>query len=292
MVKNELRLYLKSKLNVIMLICMTIPVVLSYYATFSEKNEWEQQLQIAAADLNIEKTKSIIDGYNGFSYIFNFLFSTDFCIIFFLIIIMGFSCMFGGRFYYDRSSGFGNLLMTRTNYKKYLKSMILAQSIYIVCFLSLYFIILTTITGLIFKFNFDDVLTSNLTLTSPSLVSCLKLYLPQIFLIILLNVIISIITILSNLFFNNKYIIHCVPLFIYFIPFLLASTIGNMSLGIGNALSYLVFDDNLLSIYFYNIADLSIFNLLKNYFFLPGMLLFISVIIYFFNRKHFEERYQ
>lgn len=292
MIKNELKLYMKSKMNFIMLIFMSIPIILSYYLTNLEKAEWTEQLHSTAKDLNLEKVQSIVDGYSGFTYIYNFVFSPDFYIIFFLITLMGFSCMFGGRIFSDLKSGFGNMIIVRKNYSKYLSSLLISQTIYISFFIIIFFVLLTVITNIIFPFKFNTNLTSNIPNLDPSIYNCFKFYFFQIILTNFIIVLIMNITSLSNFLFKNKYIIHCVPLIVYFIPYILASTIGNLSTSLGSFLSTIVCDHHLLSIYYYKISNANLFQSLISFILLPSILLFIVIASYILNKKRFQEMYK
>ncbi len=291
MFKSELKLYMKSKWNLIIAILLSIPIVISYVSTFQERNEWSKQLVNPSADLNIQKVEQIVDGYSGISYLFNFFFSSDYLIIFILLAIISFSCMFGAQLLKHKNNGFGNMIITRCNYSTYLCSMIKVQSVYVGVFLALYFILIILLTGILFPFKFGSFITCNFPLYSYSALECLKCMVPQCILVILLVLNISVFTSLSDLFVNNKYMIYSVPLVLYFVPFILASTIGNISDSFGKIVSKLVVDNNVLAIYLHRVANTTITNLILDYLCLPLALIIVNMLMYIFNRHRFKERY-
>lgn len=291
MFDSEFKLYIKSKWNVLISLLLSIPILISYITTFQEKNEWAKQLVNPGADLNIQKVEQIVNGYSGISYLFNFLFSSDYLIIFILIAIISFSCMFGAKLLKHKNNGFGNMIIIRCNYSTYLCSMIKVQSLYVAFYLTLYFILIILLTGILFPFKFGSFITCNFPLYSCDVLECLKCAVPQCILVVLLVINISIFTSLSDLFVNNKYMIYSIPLILYFAPFILASTIGNIFDSFGKIVSKLVVDNNILAIYLHRIANTSITNLLIDYFCFPLSLMVVNMIMYILNRQRFKERY-
>lgn len=289
MVKNELKLYLKSKFNILIIVFTIIPIALSYYTTFKEKLMWEQQLLNPAEDMNVGMTREIVEEYSGFRYIFDFLYSTDYSIIWFLIMAMGFSCLFGGRVFGDLKKGFGNMAVIRMGYPKYIKNILTAQCIYVAGFTAAFYVLLTVFTAVVFPFKPNGI---RFYAEKLSAADCVKIYLLQIFLVVILMILMTVITSLSNVVLNNKYIIHCVPLLLYFIPFVLASTIGNMSDIAARITSLFVLDNRLLAMESYFSSDASQFEKYLDFLVLPIFLVLLSVAGYIFNKKRFQERYQ
>lgn len=292
MIFYEYRNYLKSKINFLIILLLSIPVAISYYSTFRERNEWEQQLLHPGSDLNISKTQQLVDGYSGVSYLFNFLFSSDCFIIFFLIALLSFSCMFGAQLFTHRNNGFGNMIISRSNYRKYLRNMIVSQSLYVITFITGYFTLLLIITECIAPFKINNYITCNIPMSLNSVREICIYFCLQVLLLLLLLLGMLICTSLSNVVLSNRYIIHCVPLCLYFFPLLVSLSIGNISGVTGRITSLFVVDNNILSLYFHKVTDASIQNTIISYSCLPVFLFVIDVILYIINLKKYRETYQ
>lgn len=288
---NELKIYFKSKLNWLLAALLTFPIILSYVATNAEQAEWAQQLESASPDLNIEKTQKLVEGYNGFSYLFNFLFSSDYLVVFFLIALIGFSCICGIQLYNHKKSGFGNLIISRIEYPIYLNRMILAQIVYIAVYMILYFVLLIVVTNIMFPIKLANNITSILSFNkfSPSMSILILIF--QMGLILFLILSITVIIALSDAIINNKYVICFLSIIIYFLPFIICTIVENLSHSLANVLSKLVFDSNLLSIYFYSVTDMSLREAVSNYLSVPIILLITSITLYLFNTSKFKGRY-
>lgn len=288
---NELKKYFKSKLNIILAILLTLPVILSYVSTNIERNEWTQQLKSASPDLNIFKTQKLVDGYNGLSYLYNFLFSTDYLVIFFLILLIGFSCICGIQLFNHKKSGFGNYIVSRTQYSTYLNSVLLAQLIYIIIYMMLYFTLLVIITHIFFPIAFSENITSSLSFDTYTAKKSIMILFFQIVLITILVISIIAVTTLSNVFISNKYLICFLPIAIYFVPFIACTICENISYSFANILAKFVFDSNLLTIYFYSITEMSPKEFVLSYISTPLILIIMSIVLYIFNIKKYKESY-
>lgn len=291
MFKCEYKRCIKSKFNICLFLVATLPLLLSYFFSYEDKIYWEEQLRLAPSDLNPEMVRELVQGFNGFSFIYRFLFSYDYYIMFVLILLMGFGVFLGPVSLSHVKSGFGNMLQMRMEYGKYIKNIILAQIAYIATFLLVYFSVIFFVTFLIFPGSVINQSSINFNIADNNVFSAVILILAQIFLLFIFISLISVITVLSTAFCMNKYVLQCLPLMIYFIPLLISSTIGNMSVEISNIVKYIVSDNYLLSIqkYFNSLQDNT--ERILGIVILPIILLIFSFILYRLNVKKYGKDY-
>ena len=83
MIKQEYKRYLRSKGNIMILFLSVVPIVVSYYTTWLEKMDWIRQYQNPGSDVSdAEGFLTLANGYNCFTYLSEFLFSSDFMVFF------------------------------------------------------------------------------------------------------------------------------------------------------------------------------------------------------------------
>lgn len=292
MVKNEYFRYLTSKFNILIVIAITIPVLISYYTTYLEKNDWQEQINLAPADMNIEVAKQIYNGFTGISYLDRFLFSPDFYIVFVIILFVGFGIHIGATTYKNLQTGFGTLIVSKIGYKKYINTILIAQVLYISTFVFTYFIVLFLFTS-IFGGGYSEYLTSNL-----GEVNGMRHFLTMmghVVLLLIYTLLTVLITSLVTHLIRNKYLIQIIPVTLYFLPLLIASTIGNILLYSGSNLFkytwYFVSDTYLLSFYFNKSSSAPLIDLFWTIAVLPIILILIFWSLYRSNALKFEKDY-
>lgn len=240
MMLKELFRYYKSKVTIILFLILSFIVSASYYSTYLTKKEWIDVLNLGASDVNIEKLSRIIDGYNGIYYFEQFMLSSDFFIIFNIIMLLGFGILLGSRVFESIQSNYGNLIITRSSFEEYLKKVLIAQWIYITTFIMFFFVITLIITL---------ILLGGESIPSTSIFSNLNIfkYFIDIFIIIIhisiLHTIIIFLSVLSAVCLSNKYIIQIVPFMILVSGYILGYTLGNMSNEFAFITSFFVFDN-------------------------------------------------
>lgn len=289
MIKQEYMRYLKSKINLLLLILITIPVLMSYYTTYLDKQEWIELLVSPASDLNTEKVNEIINGYNGITYFDSFVFSNDFYIIFVIILLFGFGIHLGAILFKHLESGYGSLIVTKLGYTKYMMNVILAQVIYVITFVLSYFFLLFVITYIFGGGDFSR--KTNLNLIEIQGGEYFLALITHVVLLITYLIFVSIVTSLSKRYLKNQYIIQIVPLCIYFLPLLIASTIGNITKFLGESTGYLVSDNYLLSLYFYYNSSTTILEKVLSIVSLPSILLLVVLFLTYENIKLYKRDY-
>lgn len=289
MIKQEYMRYLKSKINLLLLFLITIPVLMSYYTTYLDKQEWIELLDSPASDLNTEKVNEIINGYNGIAYFDSFVFSNDFYIIFVIILLFGFGIHLGAISFKHLESGYGSLIVTKLGFTKYMMNIILAQVMYIITFVLSYFFLLFVLTYSLGGGDFS--IKTNVNLIEIQGGEYFLALLSHVVLLIIYLTFVSIVTSLSKRYLKNQYIIQIVPLCIYFLPLLIASTIGNITQFLGKSTGYLVSDNYLLSLYFYYNSSTNILEKVLSIVSLPSILLLLILFLTYENIKLYKRDY-
>ncbi|HHW70204.1 MAG TPA: hypothetical protein GX392_02525 [Clostridiales bacterium] len=242
-------LHIRRKINFKILLILTflllIPVAISYYFTNVNYNNWIDVYESGVSDVNLESLESMISGYNGLSYFFDFIFSSDtiliFCLLFSLVV-----CLFiGSVIVNDLSDGNGNLIISRISFKKYLRDNIVAQIIFNFAYLFTFFTGLFLLSYFLYgDLGLEGGISTNygLMIQGESLLSYIGITAIQV---LNLSIIITLITILSSLiivFIKNKYIVQMFPLLYYFITLILGSTIGNINNLLANIFTVFILD--------------------------------------------------
>jgi hypothetical protein len=214
-------------------------------SVLAERNEFLVQLQNPMTDMNVAYTQELVNGYNGFSYIFAF-FNSNVHLVFTLILLSGLSLILGKVTWGNIHEGMGNFLVSRLTYKKYIKNILMAQVLYIITVLSAFFLSITIILLVVFPMNPLYRTTTSFPLDNETLLGNLLICLSFYVLTCIYMILVIVLTSLITFWVHNKYLIQTVPIVIYLIPLLLASTVGNLSSGAGYILNNFVADRFLL----------------------------------------------
>ncbi|NBI06912.1 hypothetical protein [Senegalia massiliensis] len=249
MVLQEVFRYYKSKITILLILILFLIISGSYYSTYLTKKEWIDVLNSGASDVNIERVSQIINDYNGIYYFEQFILSSDFFIIFNIILLVGFGLLLSSKIFESIESNYGNLIITRTLFKKYLKKVLISQLIYIVTFIMFFFIVALIITLILF--GESNMLSSSIFLNLNIFQYFINIFI-IIFYIAILHTVIIFLSSLSLLFLRNKYIIQSIPFIILVFGYIIGYTFGNMSNKLAFITSFFVFDNiifNLMEIF-------------------------------------------
>lgn len=296
MIKNEYLRYITSRFNILIIVFITIPVILSYYMTYLEKNSWEEQVTLVPPPSDLDVASTIVyieEGYNGMAYASNFLFSPDFYIIFVIILLMGLGIHLGSVTYRNLKSSFGSIIVSRIGYKKYILSILVSQILYVISFIAGYFIILLLLSFFIWGGYSKEVIASILPFTNG--LEHFMIMINHIFLLIIYVCLIILITSLLTSLIKNKYLLQIVPFLLYLIPFVFSSLLGNLLYNIGSSMYeltwYFVSDSYLLGLYDFLASDASLQSKISGITVLPLMLTILLVVSFLFNVKKYEKGY-
>ncbi len=281
MIIAELKRYVKSGYSIISLLISVIPVLISYYFTNQEKLDLYESIASNSSDLDLASAKASLAGINGFTYLFDFLFSSDFYIIFVIILSLSFGIILGSVELKNRKSGFGNMIFSRINLKKGTSNIILAQILYVTIYIIGFFAVLTAVTLIIFPVDNTVEFSVNILLNITSSMQCILLMTEHIFKLLIYSILVVIFTYGISCFINNKYIIPFVPVMIYFVPLLICSLVGNAVVSVGEFTTHFIAEMYLMSTYDkYAMDGYEYFN----EFFIPVLLIAASaalMLIYF-----------
>lgn len=250
MVFSELNRYLKSKYNIICLSICAILVSISYYFTNLDKDNLYYFINNPTPDFNLEAGKAYYEGINGFTYLFDFLFSSDLYIILVVILSLSVGLIVGNVEFRNRSTSFGNMIFSRIGLRKGSNKILLAQILYVIIYITLLFFALTSFTLILYPVQTNEVeFYLVLAINTSSSLECLLLIVEHMLKLIIYMIFVVVCTYGISYFANNKYIIAFTPLLIYLFPLLLCSILGNLITPLGNFISHFVADKYLLSIY-------------------------------------------
>lgn len=131
-----------------------------------------------------------------------------------------------------RENGQINFMISRTNYKKYLKSILKADSLYILSIVTIsIFIIL--LLGFIVTGKFSGL--SSIGIYNVNFFGFLGIVIFQIFIISLFAILITEISAILNVWIHNKIVIKTLPFSVFtLVPMIISSTIGNIFITFGN----------------------------------------------------------
>lgn len=288
MIKNQYKRYLKSKFNLIIIICLIILTVINFYGTYLDQIDLQQQIANPSEDLNIEKAQELFSGYNGFTYLGNLLFSSDYYILTVLVLLIGFGAVIGDVTYKNLRSGYGNLLVLRCGYRPYIKRTLAAQCGYIITFVWGYFVAAGIVAMILFKVSSQ--VTMNIA-ASNGVLSVIVYLAGHLLILSLYLCVLFIICSLSTIIMGNKYMVQLVPIVLYAVPMLLASTLGNASNTMATLFSVLNSESFLFNIRHLLTAELTVWKILVGSFGLPAFFLAIAAILYRANCGKYEKGY-
>lgn len=235
MVKIEYLRYIKSKFNFIMVSILTLVGLLSYYISYVNKQMWISQRGSGAEDINYKALEEVINNYTGMQFLLDFLFESEFYQVFIILLIAGVGIFLSVIPFEQKESGYGNMILIRTNYKRYFTTLLISQALYITTLITAVMFILLIVGFIVGGINFSPVGEGL------SFFSKLSLALLHIILLIFYTVLLSSISLLSMIYFKNKYIIQISPLVAFMIiPVLLGSTLANISTTLGTIIYYFI----------------------------------------------------
>ncbi|UTR16482.1 hypothetical protein MM221_08045 [Salipaludibacillus sp. LMS25] len=292
MIKHEYLRYIKSRFNILILIAISLPVIISYYMTHMEKNDWKEQIALNPADLNIEGAKLTLEGYNGMAFLDRFLFSPDFYIVFVVILLIGFGIHLCAVTYYYINAGMGAIMVSKMGYTKYVLSLLTAQCLYIITFILGYFSLLALLSVILWG-GYSDFLITGLGEVNGEY-HLLMMLGHIILLIIYICLVVSATSLLTHVV-KNKYLLQIMPFIFYFVTLIVSSFSGSVLYKLGysvyQATWYFVSDHYLLGIYFYQASDAGFQSFVFSVVTLPSLLIIILLILSITNIKKYEKSY-
>lgn len=256
MLKKEYIRYIRSKFSLVFALLLLVPGFFSFRMSLAEKQLFIEQLETNAEDLNYERLSGLVENMSGLTFLTDFLFTSEYFQLFIVTLFVGVGVFLSVIPQKNNENGWGNLLVERMNYKNYFIKLSLTQSLYIITLLCSVFLIYIigafSIGG--WSTNFLPIGESQL-----SFIQMLLFILSHITLIILFTVLVNLFTLAINIYVKNKFLIQSMPLlFFVIIPFVLGSTVANLSSFLGNIISLFIPFMTLNLVYDYLMYDLSL----------------------------------
>lgn len=236
MFAQQLKLYFKSKLNIIIVLAFAVIVLLSYFESFQSVQSLRSSLDTGLASEEIVAIQGVIDGTSGVSFFINFLFSSDYLVLAVLILGVGTCSVSSITNTAHLQSGYGSLIVARSGYRKYLRNITFAQIIYNFTFIFLLLILSGGISTVIAPPAANATLNININIRERAAGFICFITILQCMFISLYVVLTNQLTALFCLYTSNKFIIPIIPVLLFFLPFLAAVFLGNT--GVMSFLTY------------------------------------------------------
>ena len=282
MIKQEYKRYLRSKGNIIILFLSVVPIVVSYYTTWLEKMDWIRQYQNPGSDISdAEGFLTLANGYNCFTYLSEFLFSSDFMVFFLWIMLIGFAAVSGTVLYSHCRNGYGNLLVSRIGFKKYQKNVLIAQNLYILTIMGIQFVLLVGVTFVLLPPAENEYFVTALTLyDTTNSVSQLFVLIKQYMVMVIYVLLVMDVTLFSGCVLSNRYIIQFLPIMIYLVPGLIISVMETFYYPLAEKLLLISPNEYLFSYYGLFIEEQDIWGSILDFGVMPAIFLTAIIVLY------------
>lgn len=231
MTKKEYCRMMKSLSTYGITIILILIAVINYCFSLVQKNQLISQLDLDPSIINLDSLRNGIEEYNGFEFLFEFWFHSDFYFISIILLMLFVGVLLSFQLQQRKENAYGSLMVSRMGYKKYLNKIIVSQSLYIFSVITV-----TNILLLIIAFAFGGVgKYTSIIAMSLNWVQALIVIFAQTVYISVLAILINACSLLASTFIKNKYVLQAFPLVAFLlIPELITSTLGNISDFIGN----------------------------------------------------------
>ncbi|MBQ7294837.1 MAG: hypothetical protein IJW86_01440 [Clostridia bacterium] len=227
MFKQEYKRLIKSKATIGIILVLTLLAVISFIVTYKAELDWVEMYKTDfSSTLNRDALANLIESYTGMKYMLEYWFNSDFAEITVYVLYIVVGIFVSPVLLNQRTSGFGNMVVSRKKYKTYLLSTLLAQSLYLctVVFSSVLIeVVLAFIIGGIGTRGslggYDFGVTTFVVIVAV-----------QAFILSIYAVLVSGIAATCSTFINNKYALQAFPLVAFALfPLISAQTLGNLS---------------------------------------------------------------
>jgi|GEM_PF-6166726 len=143
MILQEFKRCWKAKINLIMMVAMFLALASPYLDVQSQRNGQLRNIEAGVA-LGLDASDSVwtYEGMQGALFVWERLvagFGGESILFLLVLFIMGAGIHVSGRLFSALETGYGTLLMTRMYYKTYLKQTLIAQFLYVMSFILLFF---------------------------------------------------------------------------------------------------------------------------------------------------------
>ena len=139
MVIIEFKKLFFSKSTFLILLLLTFIASLSFYESHLNYQEFVQMEQSKDEDINLSAVKQFLHENKALSYLFRFIFQSEYYQLFVMALFAFIGIHLSAEPLKRLNSGYGNLIMTRTQYCAFYRDLLIAQSVYLTILLFLHF---------------------------------------------------------------------------------------------------------------------------------------------------------
>lgn len=244
MVRNELKRYFKSKWTLLLVFVIIIPIACGFAGTYSQKMMWLEQSRSPGVPADLAEASLVMaNAFNWLSYLTNLFSYDEWTSAFLLVLALGFGVVSGTALNQYRSDGYGNFICVREPKRKYVRSLLAAQALYIAIFMLALLAVLTAVSALLFPAKDNEFWITCLGRADTNIPKLYAVVLIQYLLLIIYEVLIMTFASLTDLFVKNRFVILAVPAAMYFIPQIVVTVIFGFSRKLATALSFAVTDN-------------------------------------------------
>lgn len=143
--KEEYKRNLFSAKTIIIIMILILVGCMSFFYTYEEKAYFISLQQDIPEDVNPERLAKNIENQNGIKFDLYFLLQSDFFKIYIIIILLFCGIFLASSVHSFLDSGQINCVVSRTSYKKFINSILISQSLYIVTIISISLVAILTI---------------------------------------------------------------------------------------------------------------------------------------------------
>lgn len=239
MILQEFKRCWKSKMNVVMLGAMFLALLLAYFNILHSRYEQHQNIEkILAEGLDPVDSLWTYGGMQGTLYFWENLFTLyhDFIFLALVLFVIGVGLHVSGKLFSALETGYGTFVMTRMSYKTYFKQALIAQFLYVITFLLIFFALI--FISLLIVEGGPIQITHLSSIGRHGNMEIWLFLLIHFGFILHLAVSMALVTLLASVsfvFFKNRYIISFLPVGILLGSFVLASLFWNI-----NQLTYFI----------------------------------------------------
>ena len=291
MIFEQFKRLWKSKINILIMLFMFIPIVMLVSRNIEDRNEHLELYEMNTAAgfdgyENLEVYESLAGGLWHFERIF--FGQTGFLFFSLIVFMIGMGVHVAGNLLDDLQTGYGAMQVSKTGYLKYLKQALTAKFFYLFTFTMSFFILVFIAVLLLEGKGFY--IASGTSIPQFSLPLYLGVHL---LLVIYTSLSVSLLVLLASVsfvFVKNKYVLQAIPLASFVGVYIFAFMFGNLTNLLNLVARSLIFEHSLVELasHFSEFAGggtvwFSILYL--------GSLLIITGVIYLINVKYFERHY-
>lgn len=216
----------RSRFTLLLILLFMVAASISYIQPSEYKASIALELEDPPDDLNIENAKNMLKKNKALHYVYYFIYVSELhdISIFLLLAYMG--IFLSAKLLQDVETGYGNMMMTRTNYSAYTKSVFLGQSMYIAVLIALAYAGAFVVAWVWNGFQLGETAIGYAKMSALGAVGIVFL---QITILILYLVCINGIVLHLSVGIRKKYLLQAAPLIAFgFVPMVLVDTVGKL----------------------------------------------------------------